>query len=166
MKKFIGIFILILVFSACKRDFDEANPNAPTIASFWANSEDAQKGVNAVYSTFYRTPALYSRWLFYHGILKSDEGFGSGGDGGLNNLMNFVQTNFNDGLTALTWETLYVGIFRANQALEKIPQIEMDENLKKRLIAEAKFLRGLFYFNLTLYYGRPVLILNASKLGE
>ena len=163
MKKFIGIFILILVFSACKRDFDEANPNAPTIASFWANSEDAQKGVNAVYSTFYRTPALYSRWLFYHGILKSDEGFGSGGDGGLNNLVSFNQTDPNLGLTALTWETLFVGIFRANQVIAYVPAIEMDEGLKNRLIAEAKFLRALFYFNLTLYFKRPPLMLEPSQ---
>src|SRR5690606_37945689 len=163
MKKFIGIFILILVFSACKRDFDEANPNAPTIASFWANSEDAQKGVNAVYSTFYRTASLYSRWLFYHGILKSDEGFGSGGDGGLNNLVSFNQTDYNQGLTAETWHNLYIGVFRANQVIAYVPEIEMDENLKSRLIAEAKFLRALFYFNLTLYYKRPPLMLEPSQ---
>lgn len=164
MKKYIIIFtISIVILSGCKRNFDEVNPNAPTIASFWESSDDAVKGVNAVYGTFYRTPGLYSRWIYYHGILKSDEGFGSGGDGGLNNLMRFNQTNYNDGLTALTWETFYVGVFRANQVIANVPAIQMNETLKGRVIAEAKFLRALFYFNLALYYGNPPLLLTPSQ---
>ncbi|MDT3403586.1 RagB/SusD family nutrient uptake outer membrane protein [Mucilaginibacter terrae] len=164
MKKYIFLFTAtLIVLSGCKRDFDEVNPNAPTISSFWKTSADATKGVNAVYSTFYRTASLYSRWLFYHGILKSDEGFGSGGDGGLNNLMRFNQTNYNDGLTAQTWSNLFVGVFRANQVIANVPGITMDEPTKKRIIAEAKFLRALFYFNLTLYYGRPPLMLTPSQ---
>ena len=90
MKKYIFILTAsLLVFTGCKRDFDAINPNAPTIETFWKTGADATKGINAVYSTFYRTASLYSRWMFYHGILKSDEGYGSGGDGGLNNLMRF-----------------------------------------------------------------------------
>ena len=164
MKKYIFIITAsIIALSGCKRDFDAVNPNAPTIASFWKNETDAIKGVNAVYGTFYRTASLYSRWMFYHGILKSDEGYGSGGDGGLNNLMRFNQTNYNDGLTADTWHNLYVGVFRANQVITNVPNIAMDETKKKRVIAEAKFLRALFYFNLTLYYGRPPLMLVPSQ---
>jgi hypothetical protein len=164
MKKHIILFAaFLIILSGCKRDFDAVNPNALTIESFWKTSEDATKGVNAVYSTFYRTPGLYSRWIFYHGILKSDEGYGSGGDGGLNNLMRFNQTNYNDGLTALTWSTLYVGVFRANQVITNVPNITMDETNKRRIIAEAKFLRALFYFNLTLYFGRPPLMLEPSQ---
>jgi tetratricopeptide (TPR) repeat protein len=164
MKKIITI-VVFLFFSivSCDRDFDEPNPNSPTIASFWQNGEDAEKGINAVYSTFYRTPALYSRWMFYHGILKSDEGFGSGGDGGLNNLMSFNQNDYNLGLTALTWDTFYVGIFRANQVIANVPNINMDETLQRRIVAEAKFLRALFYYNLTLYYGRPPIMLEPSQ---
>ncbi len=164
MKKYtIILAAFLIILSGCERDFDAINPNAPTIASFWTSSDDAVKGVNAVYGTFYRTPGLYSRWIYYHGILKSDEGFGSGGDGGLNNLMRFNQTNYNDGLTALTWETFYVGIFRANQVIANVPAIQMNETLKKRVIAEAKFLRALFYFNLALYYGNPPLLLTPSQ---
>lgn len=167
MKK-LGTIVLsvLLIAGSCTRDFNEINPNAATIASFWATADDAERGVNAVYSTFYRTPALYSRWIYYHGTLKSDEGFGSGGDGGLNNLMSFNQTDYNLGLTASTWHTLYVGVFRANQVLANVPEITMDDNLKRRLIAEAKFLRGLFYFNLTLYFGRPPLMLEPSQVDD
>ena len=167
MKTYIILLtLLVLTLTGCKRDFDEINPNAPTVANFWKTSDDALKGINAVYSTFYRTPALYSRWLYYHGTLRSDEGFGSGGDGGLNSLMRFNQTDYNNPLTALTWETLFVGVSRANQVIANVPAITMDENLKNRIIGEAKFLRALFYFNLALYYGRPPILLTPPKTTD
>ncbi|MCF2497212.1 RagB/SusD family nutrient uptake outer membrane protein [Dyadobacter chenhuakuii] len=164
MKKiFLLTSFILMVATACNRDFDQPNPNNPTIASFWKSQNDAIKGINAVYSTFHRTATLYSRFLFYHGMLRSDEGYGSGGDITLNNVMSFNQTNYNEGLTAGTWQNLFVGVFRANQVLAYVPGIEMDEALKTRIIGEAKFLRSLFYFNLTLYYGRPPIILEPSS---
>jgi tetratricopeptide (TPR) repeat protein len=166
MNKLLIISIIgLMVLSSCKRNFDEPNPNSPTTASFWKSESDAVKGVNAIYSTFKRQASVYSRWMYYHRILRSDEGFGSGGDIGLNNLMSFVQTDYNNALTAETWQNLYVGIFRANQAIASIPTITaIDPALQKRLIAEAKFLRGLFYFDLTLFWGRPPLMLQPSTL--
>ncbi|TDG37272.1 RagB/SusD family nutrient uptake outer membrane protein [Pedobacter changchengzhani] len=167
MKKYIILSLsIVLCLASCKRDFEEPNPNAVTIASFWKTSDDAVKGINAVYSTFKRTNTTYSRFMFYHGILKSDEGYGSGGDGGLNNLMRFNQTDYNTSLTAGTWANLFVGVFRANQVIANVPNISMDPVLKARVIGEAKFLRALFYFNLTLYYGIPPLILEPSQPGD
>jgi hypothetical protein len=163
MKKiFLLSTLLLLITTACDRDFDQPNPNNPTIASFWKSESDAIKGINAVYSTFHRTATLYSRFLYFHGMLRADEGYGSGGDVTLNNVMSFNQTNYNEGLTAGTWQNLFIGVFRANQVIAYVPDIDMNEALKNRIIGEAKFLRGLFYFNLTLYYGRPPLMLTPS----
>ena len=153
----------VALFSSCKKDFDEANPNSPTIASFWKTSDDAIKGVNAIYSMYHRGYAGFSRAMYFHGMLKSDEGYGSGGDGGLNTLMSFSMDDTNFGLTRDTWGNLYEGIYRANQVIAFVPGIEMDATLRSRLVAEAKFLRGLFYFHLTLYFGRPPLILEPSQ---
>jgi starch-binding outer membrane protein, SusD/RagB family len=163
MKKIAIILLITIVFVSCDMNFDEPNPNAASIESFWKISDDAIKGVNAVYSIFHRGYAGYSRAMYFHGMLKSDEGYGSGGDGGLNTLMSFSMNDTNFGLTADTWKNMYEGIYRANQVIAYVPGISMDETLKKRVIAEAKFLRGLFYFNLTLYFGRPVIILEPSQ---
>lgn len=161
MKKiFIIIFIALAGFSSCKKDFDEPNPNQLTEDNFWRTQTDAIRGINAVYSTFHRGAAGYSRWLYFHGMLRSDEGYGSGGDGNLNTLSSFVQTDYDLFLTRETWENMYVGVFRANQVIANVPGITMDAALQKRVVAEAKFLRGLFYFNLTLYFGRPALVLD------
>jgi len=161
----IILFFALGLFTSCKKNFDEPNPSNPTVASFWQSSEDAVKGINAVYSTFHRGYAGYSRVMYFHGMLKGDEGFGSGGDGGLNTLMSFSMNNNNFGLTRDTWTNMYQGIYRANQVIANVPAIQMDATLQKRIIAEAKFLRGLFYFNLTLYFGRPPLVLEQSTVG-
>lgn len=164
MKKYIILGLsAILSLSACERNFEEPNPNAVTLDLFWKTSEDAIKGVNAVYSAFKLTELTYSRFMFYHGILKSDEGFGSGGDINLNNSMRFNEPNSNARTIAGTWQILYVGVFRANQVIANVPNIDMDATLKARIIGEAKFLRALFYYNLTLYYGRPPLMLSPSQ---
>lgn len=52
----------------------------------------------------------------------------------------------------------YRGINRSNTIIDRLPSISMDEALKKRYIAEAKFLRALHYFNLVRYYGGVPLV--------
>ncbi|HWV75116.1 MAG TPA: RagB/SusD family nutrient uptake outer membrane protein [Pseudosphingobacterium sp.] len=47
----------------------------------------------------------------------------------------------------------YTSINHCNIVINRLPAIEMDEALKQRYIAEAKFLRALAYFNLVRLYG-------------
>jgi hypothetical protein len=65
---------------------------------------------------------------------------------------NFTFTTSADGLDRW-WATLYEGIKRANVVIEKVPAIEMDNEDKNRYIAEARFFRGLFYFDLVRAWG-------------
>src|SRR5690606_11667008 len=58
------------------------------------------------------------------------------------------------------WQQHYAAIKRANVALAKIPNIDFDSSLKNRLLAETKFLRALYYFNLVRLYGDVPLVLS------
>jgi hypothetical protein len=62
----------------------------------------------------------------------------------------FAPTNFffND-----FWNGQYLGISKANEVIERVPAIQMTDSLKNRYIAEAKFLRAYFYFNLVRTFG-------------
>lgn len=40
---------------------------------------------------------------------------------------------------------------KANAAINNIPSVTMNPDLQKRFIAEAKFLRALYYFNLVRF---------------
>ena len=65
---------------------------------------------------------------------------------------DFSITTTQDGLDRW-WATLYQGIKRANVVIEKVPPIEMDTLLRNRYVGEARFLRGLFYFDLVRAWG-------------
>jgi tetratricopeptide (TPR) repeat protein len=58
------------------------------------------------------------------------------------------------------WKQHYKAITLANIAIARIPAISMNETLKGRLLNEARFLRGLLYFDLVRMFGRIPLVLN------
>jgi starch-binding outer membrane protein, SusD/RagB family len=65
------------------------------------------------------------------------------------------------------WQNFYRGITRANTAIDRIPGIAMEEELKNRLVAENKFLRAFYYFHLVRTWGRVPLIVNEiTSLAE
>lgn len=164
MKRHIIITLLAALFfvaASCERNFDELNPDMMTTEAFWKDEKDAIKGINAVYSALNRGSAYYNRWMHFIYLLRSDEGFGSGGDIGLNNNVAFSYTSNNTG--SGTWNAIFHANFRANQVILYVPQIEMNETLKRRIIAEAKFLRALNYFNLVVFWGRPPLVLTPLR---
>ena len=51
------------------------------------------------------------------------------------------------------WSGCYRAINVANGGIKHIPEIAMDENLKNKLVGEAKFFRAFNYFALVKYYG-------------
>ena len=51
------------------------------------------------------------------------------------------------------WSACYEGIYRANTVLEYIPPMEINENVKNQVVAEAKFIRAWFFYNLVTIFG-------------
>lgn len=51
------------------------------------------------------------------------------------------------------WKELYEGVARTNNVIQNVPTCDMSDELKARYIAEARFMRGLYYFELLDYYG-------------
>ncbi|OXA80380.1 Starch-binding associating with outer membrane [Flavobacterium aquidurense] len=64
-----------------------------------------------------------------------------------------------------SWQQHYSGINKANVAIERIPEVTMDEKLKSRLLGEARFLRALYYFDLVRQFGGvPLLLTDQTQL--
>lgn len=66
----------------------------------------------------------------------------------------------------LFWENHYIGITRANISLERIPNVDIDNEIKSRLLGEAKFLRAFFYFDLVRSFGGVPLVTTYNELLE
>lgn len=59
------------------------------------------------------------------------------------------------------WDYHYVGISQCNVTLTYLPKVAMDENRKKVVEGEAKFLRSFYYFELIQHFGNVPLVLEA-----
>jgi hypothetical protein len=155
-KIFFFIFILIV---GCT-DFLQIDPQGDlTQASFPASSSDALQATNAVY-------AAVRDWYYNSGgypildIMSDDAYKGSNTNDQLATVGAYDNFTFNttgDGLDRW-WATLYQGIKWANVVVEKVSAISMDTTLRNRYVGEARFLRGLFYFDLVRAWGGVPLV--------
>ena len=65
------------------------------------------------------------------------------------------------------WQYRYKGITQCNIAINKIPAVTFtDEKLQKRLVAEAKFLRAFYYFDLVKNFGGLPMVLELKMPSE
>lgn len=165
MKRLLLLPILVLVFSlGCDDMLTKTNPNVPTTETFWNTPEDAESGLTSVYHQLYQI-GNYSRWIFFRYDLASDEGYSQSPWTELADWtrFNYVNYNFWEG-GAQIWRDHYKAIFRANQVLANVPEIEFeDQNRKQQILAEAKFLRALHYFNLAVLWEDVPLVLEPSN---
>ena len=149
---------------SCKKslELDVENPNRIDESNFWKTSKDAVEGINAVYGNFYRNGAPYSRWLPYYMDVRSDDGYSTSPWNELRSISGLNITQYSFEVNYDTWAHHWRGVFRANQVLENVPAIAMDETLKARILGEAKFLRAVHYYNLITIWGNLPLILKPS----
>lgn len=153
---------LILMFMnvACEEDVLDKKPlGQQTSKSFFENKDHAVQSVNAIYSHLRSWGVHIFPFIGATDIISDDAEKGSvpGDATFLENLDQFVHNSTNSAMFGL-WNGYYQGVSRANRSINNIPDIDMDEQLKQRLIGEAKFLRAYFYFFLVRGWGDVPLI--------
>ena len=152
--KTIIVFTGLLIFSSCQ-DFLNKPPQGQLLSSnFPTTANDALSATNAIYYTL-RDGNFHSGLFPILDIMSDDARKGSNPSDAASTIGPYDNFSFNATEESLErwWTTLYQGIRRANVVIEKVPPIDMDNNLKERYIGEAKFLRALFYFNLVRAWG-------------
>ena len=161
MKRYILIIVTLFSTIGCKKSYLEVTPTDRfTQDTYWNTKDQGEAALNATYAILVNSNFIYSaRNAVYLDALtpntyqyNADENIISRG------LHNAATGKFNS-----TWNTSYSGIGRANNFLANIDKVTMDETLKKRYKAEAKFLRALYYLPLWNLYGGAPLITEATN---
>ncbi|MCR5887582.1 RagB/SusD family nutrient uptake outer membrane protein [Hymenobacter sp. J193] len=158
---FAALTALLLTTGCDDKLLNQVDPNRPSTDQFWKTESDANQAVIAVYST-QQIFSTYSLYWHFATTGRTDESFTNTPDGGLNQYLVFRQVSTTDGRSAFLWNDTYRMIYRANQVLTQVPGISMDETLKKRLLAEALYLRSLCYYELGLLFGNIPLVLTQA----
>ena len=149
--RYIFLMVMVLVLGCDSGFLDKTNMNSINVQSFYKTEDDAVKAINGAYSVLQHR-GLYKRQYFTLDYVSGDFTITEGGFQ-YSNLPGFRFLPSEDTLVFSTWNTCFLGVARSNIVLERIPEIEMDESLKQRILAEARFLRGLYYFHLVTFYG-------------
>ncbi|TGE29172.1 RagB/SusD family nutrient uptake outer membrane protein [Hymenobacter metallicola] len=143
--------------SSCQKDLlDTVNPNEPSSEQFWQTEQDAVRASTALYSPL-QYFSTYSLGWHFATEGRSDESWTRTPALDLNQFLTFRQANTTD-RSQVIWNDFYRAIFRCNQVLTKVPGIQMDETVKKRVLAQAYFVRGLCYYELGLLFGNVPLV--------
>jgi hypothetical protein len=134
--------------------------------TFFKTPEHAILSLNSVYNICAFNNTKNCLWVF--GDVASDDAI-KGGNPGDQSEIEFIDQfshTRDNGYINNIWQWYYEGIARANDVITYVPNITMDENQKTRIIAEAKFLRAYFYFNLTNIFGEIPLKTKAASKPE
>jgi hypothetical protein len=167
--------VLSLATISCQ-DFLVENPqNTVSQSNYYQTEQDAIAAVNAIYSYLGsynldfggpfagNTAGAYHSTFWITADLASDN-MKNNQLGAINNdqLANFSYNSDNANLLEI-WRVHYKIIYLANIAVSRIPGINMNETTRDRLVNEAKFLRGLMYFNLVRMFGKVPLLIGESN---
>ncbi len=166
MKKIYFLIIILcpLFFSSCEKELELSNPNQLSDGTFWKNDNDFQQGLAATYKML-RASGPYSINGIYISNLRGDDFYPYPGIFDNVQLSSFTNTTTNN-TASNYYASLYQCIYRANQVIDHAADAEISEDSKKQFIAEGKFLRALFYFELAKNYGAVPLITSLPQTTE
>lgn len=155
MKKIkIKIFsILPILLFGCNDFLTTELQGVYTNATFYQTEEHAIFAINSTYEIISFKNTSNNLWVF--GDIASDDAVKGGNPGDQSDIGfidEFIISADNGSLESI-WKQYYEGITRANKVIYYVPGISMDDDLRKRIVAEAKFLRAYFYFHLVNIFG-------------
>lgn len=152
MKKIVSILFLALTLLSCDDKFLTEDARSQITDSYLSTAVGFNDAVNGAYSY---TRIFIENESVPHMTTLGTDLWTNGFDGGLKTF-NFYDANLNSRTGALNgvWNRLYAGINSTNAVISRAPSVTgMDETLKSVRVAEAKFLRALYYHFLVQMWG-------------
>lgn len=171
IKGTIAIVAGLLVFGSCKKDFLELTPRGTTLEdNFYKNETEMMQGVISVYDVMqWGTTGGYTMKMPLLSAASDDCWAGGSSASDQPNWVAYDNFNMSSfiGPQGGLWNKNFSGINRANLILSKIDKSSvLSAGFKTRAVAEAKFLRAYFYFDLVRWFGNVPLILKELTPSE
>ncbi len=134
---------------------------------FYKTADDANAAIIACYNTLigFHTGGKYVSGVDMWGDIQSSDAEPHPDGVAWNQIYQYTLQPDN-GEVSSQWKLIYQGLFRANQAIERIADIEMDQQLKDRLSKEAHFLRAWWMLRLAKMYGSAPLVTTTLGVSE
>jgi len=148
-----ALVIMLIMVSSCSKEFLTPDPKGTLMEeTYYSNPDEAFAGLVSVYDPVgWQTAVTY----FNFGALNAasdDHVAGGGGPNDMETWQRWSNYTLNESIGPQEdyWDRNFTGVSRANIFIQKIEAgiPGLSEALAARYIAEAKFLRGYYYFDL------------------
>ncbi|MDO7885746.1 RagB/SusD family nutrient uptake outer membrane protein [Hymenobacter cheonanensis] len=130
-----------------------------TPSNFFTSGDDAEASITATYDAL-QGPGLYGQDYYTIGEMPTDNCTSANNDVNALRTINWTPTTSQVGNL---YRQCYLGINRANTVLKYVPTITMDTARRSQIQGEARFIRGLCYFQLVRAYGAVPLRLQPTE---
>jgi len=163
MKNILFVLVSSIILLACSDDFVNVDSFDEGSENFFNTEEDYQSALSAAYDLLQST---YLNVML--GEIASDNTLAGGESAtdspGIQEIDDMVHFNVNQQLRDI-WGWMYGGIYRTNYILEF--QDKIDFAGKDVILAEARFLRAYYYFELVKWFGDvPLTVDKRIDFGE
>ncbi|NNE75910.1 MAG: RagB/SusD family nutrient uptake outer membrane protein, partial [Pricia sp.] len=157
----IWFLALGLLTYSCEEALEEELVTDVSAASYYTTEKGLQDAVNATYAFL---KPFYGQEIGFTMTVFGTDTYNNGADGS-HKFFNFYDTSLNASASMArdAWQTWYRGINQANGVINRASDVEMDETEKTVRIAEVRFLRAFYYFNIVTTYGDAHLSLEETE---
>lgn len=151
----IGLAIILTSVYSCA-DLDEPKPGALNPETFLENQTDAYDLLTSAYAGQYTMTSYHKSWIVLHDIGSDDCGYLFAEFSDRVELDRFIYNPEFPEYQNMWWHH-YIIINRAGLVIQEVAKMNEtvfdSPDVKKRIIAEAKFLRAYNYFHLIRMFG-------------
>ena len=158
----IAVLVAAVSFYSCENYLEEELVSGVSAGSYYTTPAGFEAAVAATYA---ETKSFYG-WEKGFTMTVFGTDLHTNGRGGSHKMINYYDGAFNPAQTFVrdTWRDFYRGINQANAVINRSAAIEgISEEDKTLRIAEVRFLRALFYFNLVRFFGDVHLSLEETE---
>ncbi|WOI21562.1 MULTISPECIES: RagB/SusD family nutrient uptake outer membrane protein [Nonlabens] len=163
MKKIINLFLILsvaVVVNSCTDDYVDVASRDANSEDFFNTPEDYQSALIGAYDLLQST---YMNVML--GEIASNNTVAGGESAtdviGIQQIDDMTHTPVNDQLKDI-WGWMYSGVNRANYIMEFQDKIDFPE--KQQVLAETRFLRAYYYFELVKFFGDVPLVVDKRIL--
>ena len=166
---FLPFYLFTLLPLIGCADLEQTSLSSIDRDNFYQSKEDIETAINGIYQEFTVDGfyGMFNNQSIYINDLQTDyvKAGAQTNSAHIRELSNFAvqPTNL---FVGYAWEEHYTAINRANVVIDKVTDANwLDEQSKQNYVGEARFLRGLMYFNLVRYFGGVPIVLHDGE-GE
>jgi len=160
--KYIFALLALTSLNSCDNFLEQEPQGQENTSTYMNKTENAITQINGIYDLLGQSEGNGpdDQWLdhhydFFFGEILSDDSEKGSKPADKTDLVDWLNWNFDGNFidSKAFWIHGFWGVSRCNNALEALNNSTIDEELRNRLIGEATFLRGYYYFYLLRHFG-------------